>query len=78
MGVYVTFVELLTVYTAFGLRRGERWAWCIGLATALVNSANAVGAVAVGFRHPPALAWLVVSLSLSVLLLAVRGDTDGA
>jgi hypothetical protein len=73
MGLYVIFAGVLTIYSAFGMLRGEPWAWRVGLGTAVVNTINGIGAVAVGFRHPPALTWLVVSVSLCVVLLVLRG-----
>jgi hypothetical protein len=76
MGQYVIFTGLLTVYSAFGLRRGEAWAWRVGLGTAAVNTINGIGAVVVGFCHAPALAWLGASASLCVVLLVLRDGFD--
>jgi hypothetical protein len=73
MGLYVIFTGLLTIDSAFGLLRGEPWAWRVGLEPAVVNTINGIGAVAVGFRHPPALTWLVASASPCVVLLVLRG-----
>jgi len=72
MGLYVILTGLLTIYTAFGLRDGEPWAWRVALGTAVTNTVNGIGAVAVGFRHPPALIWLVASGSLCAALLLLR------
>ena len=69
-GVAVIFAGLLTVFSCFGLKKTEKWAWTIAISSGLFVALGSLGAVAFAeFTNPMIYAMGISAVSNVFLLL---------
>jgi hypothetical protein len=70
-GFAVVFAGLLTVFSSFGLKKSEKWAWIIALSSGLFIALGGIGAVAFAEFTNPMIYAMGISAVSNVFLLLV-------
>ena len=74
-GFAIVFAGLLTVFSSFGLKKSEKWAWLIAISSTLFVAIGMIGAVTFAkFGNPMIYVASVSSISSVLLLLFFYKD----